>query len=305
MANKDPAMNPSPIALFVYNRLWHAQRTIQALQNNNLSTASDLFIFSDGPKNSDDAVKIAEIRNFLKKVTGFETVTIIERPGNWGLSKSIMSGVGEIVNRFGKIIVVEDDIVTSPYFLTYMNDALNLYEHEETVISIHGYVYPMRDTLPEIFFIKGADCWGWATWKRGWDLFEPDGKILLSKLEQKNLIPEFNFNGSCDYGSMLRKQISGGNDSWAVRWYASAFLKNKLTLYPGRIVVVNIGMDGSGIHSGSTNQYSSTLADSPIVVTPIETKENFRAREAFEKYFNSLKPTPFRRILKKLTRLLK
>lgn len=164
----------APIALFVYNRLNHTQRTITALQQNSLAQESELYIFSDGPKDEAGVEKVETIRKYLKTISGFKSVHIKERPENWGLAKSIIEGATEIVGQFGKIIVLEDDIVTSPHFLKYLNEALDLYQNEEKVISVHGYIYPVKQVLPETFFLRGADCWGWATWQRGWRLFQPD-----------------------------------------------------------------------------------------------------------------------------------
>ena len=178
-----------------------------------------------------------------------------------------------------------------------------MYEKEEKVISIHGYIYPIKKDLPETFFIKGADCWGWATWKRGWGLFESDGKNLLAELEKRNLIKEFDFDGAYNYSGMLKRQIEGKNDSWAVRWYASAFLKNKLTLYPGQSLVQNIGQDASGTHKGDSNAHRVIVSDRKINVEKIEIIENGKIKKSIIQYFKSLKPSVFERI--KLKILLK
>lgn len=301
-------MSLAPIALFTYNRLEHLRKTIDGLKGNTPAKDSELFIFSDGPKSKIDTLEVAEVRNFIKTISGFKSVKIIERSENWGLAKSIIAGVTEIVNQFGKVIVVEDDLVTSPYFLKYMNDGLELYAHNDSVISIHGYVYPVADTLPETFFIKGADCWGWATWKRGWDIFEPNGHKLLRELESQNLTKEFNFNDSYDYTGMLRGQIAGKNNSWAIRWYASAFLKNKLTLYPGRSLVKNIGNDKSGTHSGSTTIYDTEISSSPVTLSEIAIQEDPYARKRFVEYFKKIiRPRRYhsvRSILRKARRAL-
>lgn len=297
-------MTNAPIALFVYNRLEHTKKTIEALQRNFLASESELFIFSDGPKDSTkyigDKEKVAELRNYLKSIKGFKKVEIVERAENLGLAKSIISGVTDIVNRFGKIIVMEDDLVSSPYFLTYMNDGLDSYENNQKVISIHGYVYPTKKSLPETFFIHGADCWGWATWKRGWDKFEKDGSKLLQELQKGNLINEFDFNRSYPFSNMLERQISGKNDSWAIRWNASAFLANMLTLYPGVSLIDNIGQDSSGTHGKNSKVYKTKISDRKIEVGKIPVEENRETRKIFENYFNSLKPGLFARILIRL-----
>jgi len=300
-------MSIAPITLFVYNRLEHTKKTVGALRENNLAKESELFVFSDGWKNEESRPKVEEVRDYLKTIDGFKKVEMIEKEKNYGLAESIIAGVTDIVNKFGKVIVLEDDLVTSPYFLEYMNKALDLYQNDAEVVSIHGYTYPIKNTakLPETFFIKGADCWGWATWKRGWDLFERDGQKLLRELEEKNLTKEFDFSDSYPYTNMLRGQIAGKNNSWAIRWYASAFLNNKLTLYPGKSLIKNIGMDESGRHSGKTDVYDTEVATNPMNLKKLDIKEDLEAREEFTKYFNSLKPSIFERILNKINSKIK
>ena len=282
---------PAPIILFVYNRPQHTFKTIEALKQNYLAEESDIYIFSDGYKNEIDKRKVDEVRSIIKDITGFNRITIIEREKNIGLAHSVISGVSEIVNKFGKVIVLEDDLITSPYFLQYMNEALEIYENEEKIISIHGYIYPIKKELPETFFIKGADCWGWATWKRGWNLFEPDGSKLLKQLEENNLCNDFDLGGSVKNIKMLKKQIALKNDSWAIRWHASAFIKNKLTLYPGKSLVKNIGADGEGTHVKATNVYDSELSDKKIYLKLISTKEDEEAKYAIKEYFDSIRPS--------------
>lgn len=293
-------MNLAPIALFAYNRPWHFQKTIEALQGNELALESELFVFSDGQRDGFVDKNIKKVREYSRAIEGFKNIVIVERGKNFGLSKSIISGVSEIVDKYGKVIVLEDDLVTSPYFLTFMNETLEFYQDKERVISIHGYIYPVNKKLPETFFIKGADCWGWATWKRGWDLFEKDGTILLEQLQANGQLKEFDFNNTWPYSQMLKDQIGGKNDSWAIRWYASAFLKNKLTLYPGRSLVVNIGTDGTGIHCGIDNSYATNLAQSKVDVKEIEVSENGNVRKIIEEFFQDRKVSFFARLKRRI-----
>lgn len=279
----------APIALFVYNRVDHTKKTIEALQKNFLAEQSELFVFCDDAKNSDGMKAVRAVRDYVQTISGFKKITIIEREKNFGLATSIIGGVSEIIEKFGRIIVLEDDMVTSKYFLTFMNEGLNFYESEEKVISIHGYIYPVKNTLPESFFLRGADCWGWATWKRGWDLFEKNGAKLLAELQQKNLAKKFDFDGTYHYTKMLEDQIAGKNNSWAIRWYASAFLANKLTLYPGKSLVQNIGIDGSGTHCGDSSSFNIELGQEKIFLTKIPLSENYEAREAIKKFFKPKK----------------
>lgn len=280
---------PSPIALFVYNRLKHTRQTIEALLKNDLAKESELIIFSDGPRTQEAFEKVEEVRKYIRSISGFKRIQIRDRKVNLGLAKSIIDGVTEIVNEYGRVIVLEDDLVTSPYFLNYMNDGLNFYENEQKVISILGYVYPVKNSLPETFFIKGAFCWGWATWKRGWDLFEKNGEVLLKKLVDQKLTNIFDCHGTYPYTEMLKAQIKGENDSWGIRWNASAFLNNKLTLFPGVSLVSNIGNEGSGRHGVVDHDRDVDLAERPVHVKEIEVIEHDGARKRFEDFFRTMK----------------
>lgn len=277
--------NSSPIVLFVYNRLNHTRRTVEALQNNLLARESDLFVFADAAKSEAQADSVFEVRRFIRQIEGFKSVTIVERETSIGLAGSIIDGVTSVVNRYGRIIVLEDDMVTSPYFLTYMNEALEKYVEDDRVVSIHGYVYPLDQSLPETFFLPGADCWGWATWRRGWECFNPAGQFLLDELKRRDLIRDFDYNGAYSFSGMLKSQINGKNDSWAIRWYASAFLAGKLTLYPGRSLVHNIGNDNSGTHRGETARFDGALTGTPIALRNIAVAPSAEARQAFENFF--------------------
>ncbi|MFA6463632.1 MAG: glycosyltransferase [Candidatus Paceibacterota bacterium] len=298
-------MKLSPIVLFVYNRLQHTKETVEALQKNYMASESDLIIFSDGWKNQEYRKEVEEVRNYIKTITGFKSLKIYENTENSGLARSIISGVSKIINEYGKIIVLEDDMLTSQHFLEYMNNGLNMYENDSNVISIHGYVSPTKEKLPETFFIKGADCWGWATWKRGWDIFEPDGKKLLKELKKGKLLKEFDFSNSFPYSKMLKAQINGKNNSWAIRWYASAFLKDKLTLYPGKSLIYNTGFDGSGTHCDSDDVYNKldSIFDIKIEVSRIEIKENLSARKSIINYFKTIKKTILEKILIKIKKI--
>ncbi|MBA3047757.1 glycosyltransferase [Patescibacteria group bacterium] len=296
----------APICLFAYNRPWHTKQMIEALVKNELANESELLIFSDGPKDDESKQRVAEVRSYLKNITGFKSITIIERTKNYSLAKSIISGVTEVINKYGKVIVMEDDLVSSPYFLKYMNEALDLYESEEKVISIHGYIYPVKAKLPETYFIKGADCWGWGTWKRGWALFEADGQKLLNKLREKKLTKEFDFNNSFDYTGMLENYIKGKNNSWAIRWYASAFLQNKLTLCPGKSLINNIGLDGTGTHcTENNNDFNADIYQKEIKLNKISIEENKLAKKIISKYFESINPGYKERIINKIKKIWK
>lgn len=277
--------DPSPIALFTYNRPAHTIKTIEALKLNELAGKSQLIIFSDGPKDEAGLPAVSKLRELLRKVEGFKAVQLVERKLNFGLGKNIIEGVKQVIDQYGRVIVLEDDLFTSPFFLRYMNEALNKYQDIEEVISIHGYCYPVNKILPETFFLRGADCLGWGTWKREWNLFEPDGSKLLARLVNSNQQNLFDFANTYPYTQMLKDQISGKNNSWAIRWYASAFLLNKLTLYPGRSLVHHMGGDGSGTNTGFDDSLAVTISETPVPVLDIPILENEIAFHAFSDFF--------------------
>lgn len=294
-------MKYAPILLFTYNRPKHTIKTIESLKDNILAIHSNLFIYSDGPKSEEDRHLVNEVRKFIYNITGFKEVKIIKRDINFGLSKNIINGVTEMCNKYGKVIVLEDDLITSPYFLNFMNDGIDLYHNKHNVSSIHGYVYPTSFNLPNNFFIKGADCWGWATWSSAWSHFEIDGAKLLKEIECNKLQKTFNFDNTFDYYQMLQDQVNGKNDSWAIRWYASTFLKNMYTLYPGKSLITNFGFDNTGTHSGKTKMFKQSFYNNKIIIKSIPIEQSKIAYNAFIKYFkkNKLYSSKFRRYIKK------
>ena len=294
----------APILLFVYNRPDHVQRGIVSLQANTLATESDLYIYSDAARSEADRDAVASVRRFIHGITGFHSVHIVERTENWGLARNIIDGVTEMTNRFGRVIVLEDDLITAPYFLQFMNDALETYQDEERIGHIHACDFTKDPSLPDTFLIKFIGSWGWATWQRAWKLFEPDGQKLLRQLEERKLTHRFDFNGKYGFTRMLRRQIAGKNNSWAIRWNATLFLNDILSLNVGRSLIQNEGFDGSGTNCGGGGLNDSVLYLQPLKVekiTPIE--ENREARKAFERYYgrtNSFWAKAIRRIKRTL-----
>lgn len=274
----------SPILLFTYNRPEHTRLTLEALRKNHLSDRSRLYIFSDGYRNETDREEVMKVRELIRSVEGFAAIHIEERTENVGLARNIIEGVTGVVNEHGKVIVLEDDLITSPYFLTFMNDVLERYEQEEKIAHVQGFCFPLQG-LPDAFLIKWTGSWGWATWKRAWDLFNPDGEALLSEITKKKLNREFDFNNNYPFTRMLRRQVNGENDSWAIRWNASLFLNNRLSVNAGKSLVQNIGFDGSGRHSGHDVIYTTPLHMSALSSEIPLIEENRAVRKAFEKYY--------------------
>lgn len=298
-------MNLAPIVLFTYNRVAHTKRTVDALLQNVYAGESDLIIYSDGAKRPEAEPTVNELREFLDTIRGFKSVTVVRRSGNLGLGRNIISGVGQVVDNRGSAIVLEDDLITSPYFLQFMNEALNKYQNDDRVISAVGYVYPMQEELPQNFFLKNSDCLGWATWKRGWDLFEQDAEKLLKEIIASNSAKEFDFGGNYPYTRMLRDQVAGKVDSWAIRWYASAFIQNKLTLYPGKSLVYHAGNDLTGTNYTDDNILDVELFLKPVAVIDIRVEENVFVRNALSRFFaKHYNKTLFERAYTKMKKLL-
>ncbi len=297
-------MNCAPILLFVYNRPEHTHRCIESLKRNSLATDSTLYIYADGAKNNIQQAAVNEVRSYIHTICGFKETIIIERDENWGLARNIIDGVTTQVNQYGRVIVLEDDLVVAPYFLQFMNDALETYQDEPKVGHIQACDFTQDPSLPDTFLIKWTGSWGWATWDRAWKHFNPNGKELLQELEQGKLTHTFDFNGKYGFTRMLRRQIEGKNNSWAIRWNASLFLKDILSLNVGRSLVQNEGFDGSGTNCGGGGLYASHLHLAPLPVEKISpVQENLKARQAFVRYYgrtNSFWAKAIRRIKRTL-----
>ena len=244
-------MSLAPIVLFVYNRPEHTRRTLEALSKNKEAQESELFIFADGiPENASEIERenIKFVRQIIRKDKWCGQVEIVESKDNKGLADSVISGVSKIVNSYGKVIVLEDDIVTAPYFLTFMNNGLNQYSAVQKVYGITGHKFKsFKKVNDPIYFLPVMSSWGYGTWADRWNSIDWNGKKLLrevNKLENPTII---NF-GTIDYYNMLIDQVEGKNDSWAVRFYVSMYLKGGIFLYPYKSLLKNIGLDGSGTH---------------------------------------------------------
>lgn len=264
--------NPAPIALFVYKRPKHTLRTLEALMANYGAEKSHLYIFSDGPRNNADAETlegIRAVRAVIRQKQWCRSVTIIESESNKGLSGSIISGTTELVETFGKVIVVEDDLVTSPFFLTYMNDALEKYAESEKVMQISGYQFPIRITRScDALFLPLTTSWEWAVWQRSWKYFDPEAKGYETLVSDGAGKKRFNLDGAYDYAQMLAMQMQGKVDSWAIRWYLSVFLHDGLVLYPRTTLVSNIGFDSSGENCGISNVFDGATGTVGIKTFP-------------------------------------
>ena len=287
------------LVIFAYNRPQHLARTLNALASCSEASASNLTIYCDGARDKKDIDAVSQVRDIARAASGFLTLQVIERQNNFGLSASIINGVTTQLKLNDRVIVLEDDILVSPHFLRYMNEGLEMYSEDEMVASIHGYIYPVTTSLPETFFLPGADCWGWATWSRAWEHFRADGAALLSELRMRKLTEAFDIDGAHPFTRMLEDQIAGRNNSWAVRWHASCFLDGMLTLYPGRSLVYNIGNDDSGTHCPASDQYDGEPSKTPIKINNIDIVASQVGKKALKDFFIKSREGFFKRFFKK------
>jgi hypothetical protein len=289
----------APIVLFVYNRPDHTRQTLEALATNLYANESDLLIYSDAPKNQQSEESVQTVRFFIKSIKGFKSITIIERDINWGLANSIIDGVTSVINQYGRVIVLEDDIVTSRYFLQFMNKALDYYENEKKVWHISGWNYPISPNgLKDVFFWRMMNCWGWATWKDRWQYFEKNVDRLIETFSKKDIY-RFDINNSARNWVQVIGNKQGKINTWAVFWNATIFKNEGLCLNPTISFVENIGLDGSGVHCGINPSFElKIISNKKIDFNLISIKENKlalkRVMQFYKKNKRNKKPYIFR-----------
>lgn len=293
----------APIVIFCFLRLEHLKKLIDSLKKNSIASQSHLIFYSDAARNENEKFQVDRLREYLETVDGFKEIELVYRDKNFGLAESIINGVTREVDRFGRVIVLEDDLIVSPYFLEYMNEMLTMYELDEQVVSIHGYVYPSLNLPSQPFFITGADCWGWGTWKRAWDIFESDGYKLQKAIIDNKLKKKFNFDFSYPYSKMLQDQINGKNNSWAIRWNASAFVNNMFTLYPPSSFVMNVGFDNTGENCKTSEDYKVKLIQDYKGFTKVRIVESEKGYNSFKRYFIKINGGYIKYYLKRIINL--
>ncbi len=284
-------MTLAPTVVFVHNRPRHTIKTLTALEHNDLARESELFIFSDGPRTPNDRSKVAEVRKIIRAGYQFKNISIVENTTNRGLSGSIISGVREVVEEYGRVIVLEDDLVTSPHFLRFMNQALDFYQSKCQVFSISGFNLPRSvmkipvDYNADVYFNPRSSSWGWATWKDRWQLADWEVEQYERFLTDRNMQKGFNRGGD-DLTSMLVDQMEGRVDSWSIRWSFSHFTNHAVAVYPVISYVDNIGRDGSGTHRFSNKYLRNDLSEAKSDVRFIEENDvNPGLIEAFRKIY--------------------
>lgn len=249
----------APILLTVFNRADHAKKVLDNLAKNELAKYSELYIYSDGARRPDEEEKIKAVREVLKNVKGFKKVTVVAAPKNKGLANSVIGGVTDIVNKYGKIIVLEDDLLTHKYFLTVMNQMLDYYESNPTVGAVTAFSQSKRQMKfprnykEEIFFNVRPTSTGWGTWKDRWQKVDwnvKDYNLLLHDIKMQR---SFNKGGK-DLFPMLKAKMEGKLDSWAIRWTYHLFKENLVSVQTTKSYIDNIGYDASGIN-GKNESY--------------------------------------------------
>ena len=258
----------APIVLFVYNRPSHTKKTIEALKNNELAGESDLFIFSDGAKSENDAQRVDEVRAYIKTIKGFGGVEVTEREKNFGLAHSILSGVNHVSSLYDRVIVLEDDVITAPSFLTFMNNALEFYQTNKSIFSVSGYPYSIKipgSYKKDVFISYRASSWGWGTWKDRWEKVDWEVKDFNSFIKDKKAQKLFNRAGE-DVTPMLKAQIWGEIDSWAIRWTYSHSKHNAYCLLPIIPLCKNIGTDSSGTHSATSQRFDVNINNNRNII---------------------------------------
>jgi hypothetical protein len=248
-------MRHSPIALFTYNRPHHTRKTLHSLALNKYANKSDLIIYSDGSKNELQSDNVKAVRKIISNVSGFKSIKIIERTENYGLAKSVIEGVSDILRDSPDVIVMEDDLETSPHFLEYMNEALRRFKDEHKAFSIGGYQFPHTTMkIPRAYpfdtYSSYRCCsWGWATWADRWKLVDWNVKNYPDFMASHVMQDKFN-KGGADLTHLLQLQMDGKIDSWAIRFCFAQFLADAYCINPVKTLVRNIGLDNSGVHCG-------------------------------------------------------
>ena len=276
-------MSSAAIAVFAYRRPSHLTRVLRALQLQLRQTPLPVHLFLDAPRGEWDAAAVSACRNVGEQLAGSIDLRLHTALVNHGLYRALTEGVSAVLELHPEVIVLEDDILTSSHFLPYMLDGLRCYADEPRVASIHGYTPPILAELPDTFFLRGADCWGWATWRDRWKLFRSDAAAMAAEIRGRGLSADFDFGGRVPNLQLLDDRAAGRSASWAICWHASCFLADRFSLHPGRSLVRNIGLDSSGEHCAPSPELEASLTDRPVPVLRLPVHETQRIVVLFAK----------------------
>lgn len=278
----------APIVFFAFNRPQHARASLEALARSPIAADTELIVYLDQPRNDHDVAPCREVALLVKGIEGFRSVAIRPRPSHWGLAKSIIQGVTEVMDEFGRAIVIEDDVVVSPAFLQFMNDALEHYEADERVWHIAGYTEDVdANGLNDFFFWRAMYCWGWASWQSRWRHFRRDPVELIAQFDRQ-MIHRFNVDGAINFWSQVEWNAAGGGSSWAIFWYATIFRQNGLCLNPATSFVCNIGFDGTGTNAPDSSTFYSVrrLNINGVFKPPAIVAEDLEAVQRIKSFYS-------------------
>lgn len=281
----------NPVVLvFAFNRPLHLYRTLEALSSNHQIASLPVRVIVDGPRSDHDTRLVSRVVQIASAKRAYGTPDVVQSQTNFGCSLSIENGVTQAMQEYDSCIVIEDDILISPWCISFFIDALTCYKHSSDVGCISAYTPPIGSGLPSTFFLRGADCWGWATWRDRWELYNNKSDTLLSQLALSGQTNEFNIDNNYPYSLMLRE-----NPVWDLCWHASLFLANKLTLYPSVSLVENIGLDGTGDRCNSqTNIFHTSAVDTKIDVNPLLPVVDPTVYKLYVKLFSTTQSLPSR-----------
>jgi hypothetical protein len=237
-------MTLAPIAIFAFRRPGHVRRLIESLRANPEFAESPVVAYCDGPRSEADAAPVAETRSVIRSA-GIPDLRMVERERNLGLANSVIAGVTELCDQYGRVIVLEDDLVLAPTFLDYMNAALTRYADRPEVYAVNGTMYPVELPAKEdALFLPLVNSSGWATWSRAWADFDASAAGFAALAADRALRRRFDLDGNFPFFQMLEARVRGRNDSWAIRWYLTVFMRGGLGLFPARSLVENRGWGG-------------------------------------------------------------
>lgn len=277
--------SPSPVLVLAYNRPLHLQKCLDSLGNNLGFSKHQVVIAIDGMKSESERQICDQVQLVATEFSRRHTnVKVIRNHRNLGLGTSVLNNIDKVLENNSSIIVIEDDLVLSSHFLNFCEFGLTNYLHDKSVVAISGFSLPI-ESLDETYFLRGADCWGWATWKDRWDRFERNGNVLLRELKKRRLQRVFDLDYSYQYTNMLKRQVTGESNSWAIRWHASTFLQGGLSLFPKVSLVENRGNDGSGTNMGATEVYSTIVDKQAPNCAKIEVTESKQARKKLIQFY--------------------
>lgn len=288
-------MDTAPIAFFSYKRPDHTLKALTALSECPLAHKSVLYIFCDGPKCPEDLDKVNKVREVVAERKWCKEVNIIAKDRNVGLAASVIEGVSRLCDEFGRVIVIEDDLIVARGFLEYMNRALRVYAEHPRVMQISGHCFPFNHDHDDesAFFMPISTSWGWSTWKRAWDCFAPAAEGYRELDTNRELKASFDLGGISPYSQMLLDQMSGKIDSWAIRWWWAFFRNNGICLYPAKSLVRNIGFGEGASHTTKIENYHDDPHWSPerkITVFPVQAEPDEKAFQSLKAYFRTQNP---------------